>query len=256
MNEFLEQLRAALLRAGVAENSQPTDEQIVAALKSAVKPAYQLLFEEGHGVAMAQQQVKIDRLTSQLEAMTSERDRIQGDLQTMRNKAPDVESVRQELQAELDRAQADVERLTGELKSTKQESQREIALEKLRARLTPVVIDGYEEVLVDRKSTRELVSFGEDGKMTILRPGKTTPYAGDLDAQLTALTTDLTKGLKPSLLKSPVGGNGSADENNDEGGSGDKKDLFTRIAEDAKKQTGNPIQNPEQELNRRLGTRL
>jgi chaperonin cofactor prefoldin len=245
MNEkLLKALREVL---GLSEDAD-TD-AIVASMKKDGKDVWQPIFDEGHGTAYAQQQAKIDRLTNEKVALVTARDKVQSDLQEARGKAPDVEAVRAQLQARVDELEAQVGGLEGQMATERKQWRIDTVKARLRAELAPQVVDGYEELLVDRDASK-LLSFDEQDNFTILRPGKSIPYSGDEEAQVKALAADLLKNVKP-VFKATAVKNGSGREG--EGGTGPSGNLFEDIRKQAKDEKGPPPKDVESELNRRLG---
>lgn len=242
MDEILAAVRAVFALQGA------TSESVAEALKKANKDTWQLIFDDGHGVALSQQQTKIDRLTNEKAALVAERDRLQGELATARRGTPEVAA----LQEQIEEKDEEIAKLKTDHQAAIRERDVNSALKDLRVMLASQLNENYEEVLVDRPATKRLLVHGEDGNLMVLRPGKTTPYTGDLEAQLAALAADLMKDVKPVWKRTKVS-SGSGDEG--EGGGGkNKAAAFDAARESAKKQTGTGgIENPEAELNRRLG---
>jgi hypothetical protein len=246
MNEkFLQLIREVL---GLEQDAPVTDEHAVQFLRKHAKPAFQAAFDDGHGVALAQQQRVIDRLTGEKTALETERDRIKADLVTARADKPDLER----LQGQIDEKDAEIESLKKARADDKREFTVNSAVERLRARLAPELTEGYEEILVERPATKKLFSFDEEGNFRVLRPGKVTPYSGDETAQIEALAAELLKDVKPAFRRSSVeSGSGSGTEGG--GASGGGASLFDKAREDAKNQSGAPAVDVEKELARRLG---
>jgi hypothetical protein len=253
MDEILELLKK--LRALTTDDNQ---DEVITAFKKQLKPVYQLVFDEGHGVAMSQQQSKIDKLEQDKTTAIAERDQLKTDLKKIRDEGGDVSKIHADYQEQIREKESEIARLGDEVKNTGRRFTRDLALRRLEAKLAAELTEGYEEILVGRQSTQELFSFDDSDNLRVLQPGKNIPFAGDEDAQVQALSEYLLKDVKPVFKRSKVG-KGSGNEGAAAGGGagGSKKEFFDGVKERAQVANAAPGQpadfNPEAELYRRLG---
>jgi hypothetical protein len=244
MDEILEAIKKLM--------GHESRDEVVAALKKHGKPVYQLVFDDGHGVATEQLNSKLSKVEQERDAAKTEARDAKKDLQKLRDESPDAAKLEEQYRNELAEKDAEIEALRTQSQQEKLEWRRDNALERLRAALAPQVVDGYEELLVGRGSTADRFSFDDDGNLRVLQLGKQIPYAGDVEAQIKSLADDLMKEVKPIFRNSKVKEGSGRDA---AGGDGSPKgrDLFKNIRENVKAEVNGAKTNPEVELNRRLG---
>jgi hypothetical protein len=248
MDELLEAVRKLM--------AHDDREAVVGLLKKHAKPVFQLAFDEGHGVAKSQLDPKITKLEEEKQAIAAERDEAKKALQKKGKDSTDVEKLEADYQKAIAEKDEEIASLKDQHATDRKEWRRGQALERLRATLAPQCEEGYEELLVERSTTRDRFSFDDDGNIRVLQPGKEIPYAGDTEAQISALAEDLMKDVKPAFKRSTVkNGSGSDSATGGPGSGGGKAAVFEQVREKAKnanKGSGNDI-DPEKELHRRLG---
>lgn len=199
-----------------------SDDTIVQAFQTDGQPVYQLVYDRGHGAATGRKSTEVERLTTERDNAIRERDEAQAKLSEIEGSAPDAEKIREQYNAELEKAKLKAKETEEALKARLHKERVARARADLRTTLVSKhsIDPDYAEVLASRPDIEERFSFTDDGDVEVLQRGKQIPYApGDGQTSVGLLAAELREGVNPKFVLSGAD-NGSGANGNGGGGSG------------------------------------
>lgn len=249
----LEQLLTELAKKFGEAKSDEDKGKIAAALKSKVKPLWQEAFNEGHGVATAQLTSKLTSAEEARDAAETARKNVEKELNKLKAEQPSAAELHESYGAKLQEKEAEIEQLKTTFKQEKLDSQKNMAITRLRAELAAYVDEDYAEVLVQKPSVRERFQFDDGENLRVMQASGNIPFAGDAEAQIKAITEELVKDVKPIFKRTNVGAGSGRESAGGEGGPSKGKALYEKIRADAKNSQTGDGKDPQKKLHERLG---
>lgn len=249
----LEQLLAELAKKFGEAADEDARKAIVTIVKVKVKPLWQEAFNEGHGVATAQLQPKLDTAIQAKTTAEQAKKTAEDSLTEMQKKQPDTAKLHEDYGKKIQDKDAEIVTLKEQNQTDRLESRKSTALSRLRAELTSLVHEDYAEVLTQKNDVVKRFQFDDGSNLRIMQADGAIPYAGDDDAQVKAMAEELVKGTPDIFLRSNVSrGSGRESADGGTGGATKGKALYDGIRESVKAKAGTTV-DPQKELHQRLG---
>lgn len=250
----LEQLLAELAKKFGEAADDDAKKAIAVAVKSKVKPIWQEAFNEGHGVATAQLQPKLDTaLQAKKDAETAKKTAEEA-LTALKGEQPTAAQLHEEYGKKLQEKDAEIAGMKERYEAEKLETRRGAALARLRAEMAARVHEDYAEVLASKGDVVKRFQFDDGGNLRVMQGEGNVPFAGDEEAQIKAIAEELTKGAPDIFLRSNVDRGSGRDGANGVGGEGAKgKALYQSIRERATAAKAEGAVDPQEALHKRLG---
>lgn len=250
----LEQLLAELAKKFGEAADDDAKKAITVAVKSKVKPLWQEAFNEGHGVATAQLQPKLDAAVQAKKDAETAKTAAEGALETLKREQPTTAQLHEEYGQKLQEKDAEIVSIREKFEAEKLETRRGSALTRLRAELAARVHEDYAEVLTQKGDVVKRFQFDDGGNLRVMQGEGNVPFAGDEEAQIKAIAEELTKGTPDIFLRSNVDRGSGRDGASGAAGEGAKgKALYQSIREKATAKEAEGAPDPQEALHKRLG---
>lgn len=239
------------LAALVDEIKALTDKKgLIEALKE-VKAVYQPIFNDGHAVATGQLSEEKKGVEKKLQETETKLTDLQTEFDTYKASKPDTATLDKQWSDKLTALKDEFKDYKKQVKQEKIDGQRDAALSRVNTLLAVDIDPEYAESLVQRDSIKKRITVDESGNLRILQPEQSIPYAGDVDAQIKSLASELVEGVKPIFRRTAIeGGPGKTDITGQPVQKG--KEKYDKIRADAKKAATGTVP-PADALDRAFG---
>lgn len=231
-------------------------------LKNAI---YQVAYDDGHGAATNVGKSAKTRMENELQAAKDAKDKAEADLAKLKKENPDAAALHDQYGKTIKEKDDEITRLKTEFTAKERDARKTDLRTKYLAELERLRVDPDKREAMAEADLR-LMQVDDAGER-ILQPGKSTAFAGDIDAQIKSLAAERFKTVPKTLILAnnvkAGSGDGAVGETSD-APLDEKKARFQKAREDVKKKYGGrtaaavttdaaaPLP-PEQELNRRMG---
>lgn len=217
-----------------------------------IKTVYQPIFNDGHAVATAQLSDEKKEVDKKLQESETKLTDLQTEFDTYKASKPDTATLDKQWSDKLAAVKDEFKEYKKQVKQEKIDAQRDTALSKVHTLLAVDVDPEYAESLVQRASIKNRITVDESGNLRILQPEQSIPYAGDVDAQIKALASELVENVKPIFRRTAIeGGPGKTDITGQTQPKGKQK--YDQIREQVKKSAGTGGVAPADALDRAFG---
>lgn len=222
------------IRETLAQLAGANAEEVAAALREVLQPVYQIAFNAGHSTATTKAAAREASLNDLLAAEREKRAALEAEIQTLKDKAPDVQAMRQQYEARISELESQVESVRTEgIERAKSILQRK-AISDLQAILAGQlgVDPDYAEVLVSKPgviSRIKVDEVGDEFEIAVLQEGREIPIQAD--KPLRAYAEELRKSVPAKFVVSRADRGGGSQG----GGAGGGLSVFDQIRENAKR---------------------
>ena len=225
--------------------------KLIESLKE-IKSVYQPIFNDGHAVAtgqLSQEKKDAEQKAADAEAKLTD---LQAEFDTYKASKPDTATLDKQWSEKLQAVKDEFRDYKKQVKQEKQDALRDTALTKVQTLLAVDIDPEYAESLVQRDSIKKRITVDEQGNLRILQPEQSIPYAGDVDAQVKSLASELVENVKPIFRRTAIeGGPGKTDQTN--GAAPKGKQKFDEIRKQVKEKHGVGAVDPATALDKAFG---
>jgi uncharacterized protein YdiU (UPF0061 family) len=219
--------------------------KVMTAIQVGAHGLYQTIFDKGHGEGLKKGRDEKKESDENVTKLTADLEKATNDLKTLREKTPDVETVRKQYQTEIDTLK---ETHKNEIKAEKERTkgiERKRVKAQLQAKLEKKVKPAFAKVTVQDEDVDKRLRIKDDLSLEVLQAGKDIPFSPADGQDALDLLVDELVSKADAEWKLAEGDQGSGVRGGTTGGAG--ANLFDNIRKD--RETGD---DPSR-LNRRLG---